>query len=328
MNAFSWVATAIAVVILALPRGSLASPEIWLAPPDNIAQPNAIDFQGFVQSPQSWKNSAGHIRVLSITATYLLRAPPSDVQKLLRQIETYRLLLTVSISVLPTDKKRCGDGVEGMVWPHEAGEAAKKLKALGANVDSFSFDLPLTAGVISDAPQACHFSVQEAAALLAQSVRELRAFYPQAKMLDGEVPTGLPVERWSALLTEWLRAYRDETGTELDGFGMDVWYKGAWQEVVRETARILSDRGIPAGVILDASEGPNLSAAEWIDIAKKNTCELESAKIPLKFLVVANWLDLKVPSLPESDANTLTGMVNWISEPRHCDVKREHYGKP
>ena len=86
--------------------------------------------------------------------------------------------------------------------------------------------------------------------------------HPRAGMFDAEVPTGLPIARWSVILSQWLTAYRQSPGRQLqralDGTARD---HGNWQDVVAATAAILDKHGVPAGVTLDASAGPQVDAS-------------------------------------------------------------------
>ncbi len=292
--------------------------QLWLVPSDNITQPQSTDLAGFFERPNDWRIAAGQAKVIGIQVNYLLKSPPDTVSRVLRRVAASGLKLDVGVQILQVDKKICGDGVEGMVWPGEVAGFGQRLKQIGADVYSFSFDLPLSDTSISPLPKACHLPIAEAARRVADAVKTLRTYYPHALMIDTEVPTGMPVEKWSAILREWLTAYKAASGQEFDGFTMDVWYHGRWQDNVRASSAILAEHGVPSGVILDASEGPRLSAAEYISMTKGIYCNIVEERIRLDYMVIADWLDLRVLNLPESDPNTLTGLLNWVALDGHC----------
>ncbi len=296
---------------------SVRAAEYWLAPPDDIAQAGA-DFQDFFARPELWRRAAGNVTTFSMTAQYLTRAQPDLVQKELTALSAAHIKLAVSISALPVDKKQCGDGLEGMTWPGEATSAAQKIKALGANVDYFDFDLPLTMGSEATMKNACRLSIAESAQRLASAAREFRRVYPDVKFTDSEVPTGMPAEKWAADLVQWLQAYRTAFGEDLDGVNMDVWWKAQWVDTVRKTSEILQARGMRSGIFIDASEGPSLSPQDWLNAAKSNACALLATETPIDRIIVANWLNMRVKSLPESDPLTLTSLFDWMAAKPKC----------
>jgi hypothetical protein len=309
---------AAAVVLLAAAGPARAKPpELWLSPADDVTQHGA-DFHRFFDEPASWAATARRISVFAIPAHHLLRAPKAAAQRELDWLRGHGIKLALSLPVVAVDKHICGDGIEGMIWPGEAALAARRLKELGAEVDFFALDLPLTAGHLSTKAKACHLTVQETAIRVAASVRGLRQVYPQAKIIDIEVPTGMPLSDWSADLSEWLAAYRNASGADFSGLTMDVWWKFRWQDTVRETARILAAANIPAGILIDSTGRDAVSAQDWIADAKTNACALQAMKLRIDYVVVANWLDMQVRNLPEREPDTLTGLLNWFVAGAAC----------
>jgi hypothetical protein len=96
-----------------------------------------VDFPRLFDDPQSWATAAKHVAIFEFPVNYLLRTPPTTVK---RQLEWLR------------------SRGEGMIWPGEAALMAQQLKELGAEVDFFGFDLPLTNGHFAQGPTACHLS--------------------------------------------------------------------------------------------------------------------------------------------------------------------------
>jgi hypothetical protein len=292
-------------------------PDLWVAAPDDVTQKGA-DFHDFFGHPESWLSTAHSVATFSINAPYLLKTSPDIARQELVKLRTLGVALNISLAALPADKNVCGAAIEGMVWPGELALTASRLKALGADVDSFSFDLPLTSGHLSQASGACRYSIADAAERLASEVRGLRKIYPTAKLVDEEVPTGMPAAQWVAILTEWVDAFKRASGEDFYGLTMDVWWKFPWQDTVRETARILDARGIRVGIFLDASAGPALTAPEWIAEAKRNACALRDTHVRMNYIVVANWLDMRVPSLPETNPQTLISLLHWVATGATC----------
>jgi hypothetical protein len=315
----------IIAAIIATASIALASPavvadegrEIWLSPTDDVTQ-HGRDFHDYFLHPEEWRRTAGIVTRFSIPIRYLLTTPPQIVTKELAVLHDLGVHLDVAILAMPVDKNKCGNHIEGTVWPKEPASYSKKLKALGADVYSFSLDLPLNAGYIDKGLDACNLSVREAAEHTAHAVADVLAVYPTAQIVDIEVPTGMPAAKWGALLAEWADEYKRASGRNFDGFMMDAWWEFDWRSAARETVRVLGPRRIPVGIGIDASGHNHVPAVEWIAAAKQNTCDLRAAHISLNYYGVANFQNMDVPGLPESDPNTLTGLALWVASNRGC----------
>lgn len=306
-------------VLLTPPLAGAATrpPEIWMAPTNDVTG-HGVDFHEFFLHPERWSRAAASISRFTIPVRYLLKTPPAVVASELHVLHTLGIPLDVAVPALPVDKKVCGNGLEGTVWPGEPLSYATKLKALGVDVYSFSLDLPLTSGTLQKAGQVCNLSASEAAVHTAQATSAILSVYPNAKIIDIEVPTGIPVETWSSNLSEWISAYRRAAGRDFDGFMMDAWWQFDWQSAARATIRVLAPRHIPVGIGIDASGYNTTPDHEWIETAKRNACALRAAGITVSMLGVANWQNMHVRGLPESNPNTLTSLVDWLASDTAC----------
>jgi hypothetical protein len=294
--------------------------ELWLSPIDDVTQ-SGFDIHELFDNPQSWPFAARHAQAISLPANYLLETPAERATKELAQIKTAGLRLNVFLGVLPVDKKVCGDGTEGLAWPGEAASYAARLKRLGADVASFTFDLPLSDGHFLRADQTrhpCNLSIAETAKRLGSAVRALRVFYPRADLIDAEVPTGMPLALWISSLTDWLDAFQRAAGEPFRALIMDAWWQFPWQGVVRQTVTLLHGRGMKAGIYIDESGGKTIPGTAWIEAAKRNDCALRATGTPLDVLVVANWSNPSVHNGPERDASSLTGLLDWVAEHGRC----------
>jgi len=298
-------------------RAAAESPEIWISPPEDVTQ-HGKDFHELFLHPEQWSRAAIKIKRFSMAVNYLLLSPPERVTKELRVLHDLGIPLDVAVQALPVDKKACGNGIEGTVWPGEPKNYSMKLKALGVDVYSFSLDLPLTAGHRDKSSQSCHLSIRETAERTAGATADILAVYPNAKIVDIEVPTGIPASEWSTDLQEWIDDYRHASGRDFDGFMMDAWWKFDWRSAAQETVRVLKPRHIPVGIGIDASGLKFVPAAQWIAEAQKNDCALEAAHIPLNYIGVSNFQNVQVLSLPETNPATLTGLVIWLSSYHAC----------
>jgi hypothetical protein len=207
--------------------------------------------------------------------------------------------------------------VEGIVTTvKEPLSVARRLKQIGANVDSFGLDEPLEYGHIYKGRAACNFPIGEVAKRLAMTVREVRDLYPNAKFVDFEVPQDLPLPEWTDRLNQWLSAYQQATGTPLNGLAIDAHFREAWQEPARRTADILHEKGVQAGIFLNAPGGSNVTDESWMKEAKQNILNVGAARLPIDFVIIATWVGHPSRDLPESDPLALTSLINWYAEHR------------
>jgi hypothetical protein len=289
--------------------------------PKNDAAHHARDIHDIFDQPQSWPNTGRSARQIVLSSNYLLQIPAATAREEAARFKAEGVRLNVFLAVLPVDKKICGDGVEGLAWPGEAALYASKLKMLGLDVASFTFDLPLADGHYLRADRGhvvCNLSIAETAQHLASAVRAIRAYYPKADLFDAEVPTGMPTAQWIAGVSEWLDDFQQAAGEPFRGLIMDAWWAFRWQDTVRQTTALLHARGIEAGMFIDESEGANMPAQEWLDGAKRHACAVRATGAPLDILVVANWSAPEVPNGPQSDPQTLTGLADWLAHRGAC----------
>lgn len=317
---FAYLAILVFVGASICHRRALAT-EIWFAPPDSVMQRNA-DFSELAKRPESWAGAARGTQVFAITINYLLRAPLDEVDQLLDFLKSNRIKLAVSMPALPLDKARCGYNSEGAIWPGEAEVQVRGLLARDIRPDFISFDLPLTSGHLDRRPTACHLSVKQTASQLAQSVRSYRRAFSNTHFVDAEVPTGIPPKLWRETLAQWLQQYRAETGEELYGLSMDVWWAFQWREAVRQTIDLLASRQIRAGIYVGSDGGRGMTAEEWVADAKRNACNLSRSGFSLDYVVIANWTLMAVKNVPQRQPSTLTNLLGWYQQGPPCDETR------
>ncbi len=294
-----------------------AQHQIFISPTDDITQ-QGKGFAEYFDRPEKWRHAASQISEFSLPARYLLTAPSTIVRKQLAVLHRLGIRLDVAILALPVDKHICGNGVEGTVWPGEPASQARRLRSLGADVYSFSLDLPLNAGYRERGPQACRLTIQESALRTAHAVASVLAVYPTAKIFDIEVPTGMPPTEWADTLRTWLDSYKAASQRDFDALLLDAWWLFDWRSAVRATIGVTGPRHMPVGIGIDASGARNVSAKNWIALSKHNACALHATGLPIEILGVANWQNMNVRGVPETDPTTLTGLVDWVASGMAC----------
>lgn len=295
-----------------------ASPEIWFAPPDNMIVKRSDDFEKLFTDPALWALAQKNTSALSVSANWLVRADAGRLEKVLSFLAVHHLKLIVALPALAVDKRRCGDGVEGTTWPGEAGVYVRELQKRKIIPDFIGLDLPLTSGHLYTGPHACNFSVEEAAEHLAQALRIYKSAFPSVRFIDAEVPTGIPLSRWQAILTQWIPAVQHSSGIHLDAMVLDVWWEHPWQQAVAATLKYLHANNVSVGIFLDSDGHPGMSGEQWITDAKRNACDVRRIAPNLDFVVIANWTSTNVPDLPETQPDTLTSLLDWYAGHHRC----------
>lgn len=303
---------AVTVLLLGARTSRAQAPELWFDPPDSVAQHSA-DFHTLFDNPQSWAATAKHTNVFSVTINYVAAAPQAEIARGLAVLQANGIKLDVSVPALPVDKKVCGDGVEGMIWQGESELAIRTMQKKGVQPDYISYDLPLTDGHISKDKRACHFSIKETAERLAKSTRVFRAAFPNVKLIDEEVPTGIPTAEWTATLTEWLADYKVAAGETFNGMTLDMWWEFKWIDTARQSGQILHNHGVRLGTFVDADKGANATPQAWIAEAKTNACNVRKQRVAPDYVVVSNWMRPGLPNGPETNPDSLAALVAWYA---------------
>jgi hypothetical protein len=311
-NKFHWATAGIVIAIV----GALSLParaqDIWFAPPDDLPRGAKIfnrDFPQFWTSPDQWKATASHISVFGLNPYYAAVAPEEKLKAISAFLKAKHIALSVGMQSLPVEG--CGQNVEGMTRAGVPGSIARRLKSFGIDVAYFSLDEPLYFGSVYTGKEACRYSIPQVAHRLAGTIGDLRAAYPDAKIVEAEPTTSQSLGEWTATLTTWLESYRSETGTPLYALEMDSLWQRPWQEADGATVQILHHRGIKAGIILDSAGGPGVTDESWMANAQKNAANLQAAKLDLDFVTIASWMLHPSHNLPESDPLALTSLVEW-----------------
>jgi hypothetical protein len=290
--------------------------ELWFSPPDDHPRGKehftmAEGFTRMFRHPEEWSFAAAHVNVFGIDMWSAIDAPEEKMRLIFDFLKSRNIAVNVGLQSVYTEG--CGKGVEGLNQVQKLpGDVARRLKRLGSDVAYFSLDGPLGFGHTYKGKEACRYSVREVAHRLAYTVADVRSSYPNAKFVDYEGDfTQLPPEEGLPLLREWLQAYREETGTELDALGMDADWRKSWRRSAPPTVDILHGRGVKAGIFITATGGKTVTDESWMTEAKQNIRDVTTAKLPLDFVILASWMFHPWRLIPEDDPLTLTHLVDW-----------------
>lgn len=283
--------------------------EIWFAPPDNLprqVKAVAADFPALFTEPPPWNT---RIDVFQLTPYYAARANDGDLRHIAAFLTKPRITLAVAVqSMQITDE--CGMG-EGRVRPRVNGAILRRLHRLGLDVKYVSLDEPLTfAHYQTRIPNPCRFPIAEVARRVAAAIREIREFYPNAKIIDYEYPSLVPPAQWLADLPVWLRAFREQAGVPIDAFVFDLNWREPWIDWVRPSVDLLKRAGARTGVFLTIA-GPGTSDQLAVQSLEDNIRAVEAAKLGFDIEIISCWTRFPSRLTPSSDPLTLTSVLDW-----------------
>jgi hypothetical protein len=144
---------------------------------------------------------------------------------------------------------------------------------------------------------------------VATFVRLLRAIEPDVVVGDIEPMWSQP-QIGAEEMAAWLDAFEAAAGEPFAFLHLDSdWARPDWAQVLLDVSEVALARGVPIGVIYFG--GDVGSDAEWIRLSAQRMFEYEQlAGGTLAHVVVQSWNDHPYRTLPESDPDAMTSLVN------------------
>lgn len=178
----------VAVCILLLCAGlatPAASQAIWFSPLSGPTGPK--DYMDLFRPDAPWQFAAAHIKVFEIAYGMVAStASDADLKTIFADLRRRHIDLMVGLAPLSGPGQgpgACGYHVEGYGAHGTPYALARKLKALGAEPRYFGMDEPLYFGHVFG-PQGqlrgCHSPIPDIAKDVADSVRQVRTFFPES----------------------------------------------------------------------------------------------------------------------------------------------------
>jgi hypothetical protein len=151
----------------------------------------------------------------------------SEMREIGSVLSRHNIALAVAVGAAGIDNPtrtpgECGFGVEGMVRPGINAMIFQRLKRLGLDIKYVAMDEPLTFGHYYTHNNACQYSIEDTARRVSAAVAEIKASYPDVRVVDEEAPTITSAAQWKDDFRRWLEAYHRATGSQLDAVVLDV----------------------------------------------------------------------------------------------------------
>ena len=155
---------------------------------------------------------------------------------------------------------RCRSNTEAYVEPGALERMFEKVRRNGGDVKYLAMDEPYFYGHRYSGPTACHESAEAIAKAVAESVRLVRKYFPNAQIGESEVVD--QSRPWVDELAAWADTYQKVTGEKLAFMDADLnWQKASMQNLV-PLSKAVKARGIPLGIIYNADER---TSGHWFD---------------------------------------------------------------
>ena len=291
-------------------------PQTWFAPlpayVPHMGYDGSVDFDSLFSPGAPWTTAQAHVQVFEIPASWVMNYATDDaLRQLVAGVRERGIALALGIGAFSFDPG-CGAGIEGFDFGLEP---LQKIAAAGGHVDVVVFDESWAfSSDLYDAPNACHWSTQEAAQHVVPFIRQLRGYAPDVVIGDTEpLWTNVTPDR----MLEWTDAYAAATGEPLAFLQVDVdWdHRADWRTAVRSIEDGARARGIEFGPIYNGGEAG--SDAEWVDLTLQRafTYEEVAGGRPDQ-VILQSWMDHPDHVLPETDPSTFTGLINRYFAPR------------
>lgn len=317
MKIIAGFAIGIVVAAFGTARASTA-PEIWLSALE--PQWRAVlhyppnDWDELFESDAAWSTVARHVQVFEVSKRFVMEAPPAELARVFGFLRAHNIKLALQGTPLFATQA-CGLGVEGHGAPHDMKEEAERIRHAGGEVTYIAMDEPLFYGrflryfPFRGDRKVCDLSIKEMAAQTAAKIVEVREVFPEVQIGDTE-PFGIRADHtdeWNDSLRQWIDAFKISTGKPLAFLQADiVWRDPSAMTDFAAGVGIALQAGIPLGVIYNAAP----SAKDWIVEATQNLQKVEKEmNIHPRQAVFQSWTDQPRIILPETDPNSLTGLV-------------------
>ncbi len=284
--------------------------EIWFSPRSGPGY--AEDFYRLFESGAPWQQAASHVKAFELSIQLETGASDEDLKKVIDGLRERHIALALDMLPLTGRGERvapngCGFHVEGYAASLQSLAVAKRFKALGGDVVYFDMDEPLYYGHFFNGTNACHSSLDELIADVAEKVKQVRSQFPEVKI--GEAEPIMAVTKFGlADLEKWLDAFQVATGKPLSFLRLDMDWTAEWQPQVIAVAQLLKRKGVQLQVIYNGLDRDR-SDEEWTSHAVANANAFEAAVKP-EVVVIQSWATYPKRVLPETDPKTMTGLIN------------------
>jgi hypothetical protein len=314
----------VALAITAIPLALAQSPTVFFSPLDGVYRPRlvsgsggysgSVDYLDLFSPNAPWANAASRVHVFEPYGQWIVAATDAQIMQMIADLGRRHIDLGMEVaafSATPT----CGAGVE--TFAAEANpQVLNRIKNLGGTLRYILFDSALYFGSMYDGPNACHWSTATILDQLLSQIAIVKSVFPDALVGDIEALAPHNVPDWLERYREWIRMYREATGSNFATVRADLGgYQPNWRNNLMALSELVTHEGIPFGIIYQGSD--EKSNAEWMNSAREHILDYElHGGRPPDQVVFQSWTAYPKANLPETDPSAFTSIINWYSRQR------------
>ena len=296
---------------------------IWVQPlpaaaewPMGAPAGGSTDFLALFQADAPWPRAMARTQVVGLYAAWITDIGPEVLQSMVAFLNTRNIAIEIEAPALRAEAT-CGSGVEGYV-PYGLSiddftlDYLQRLKNAGARQIFIKVDEPYFFGTVVDDPRSCHFPVEVVAAEVGQYVQLVRTVFPDAVVGDVEpvIPNGYPPDVVTAM-GHWHDVYKTVTGAPFPFYFADIDFTNpGWPATVKALEDQTRQAGMRFGIIYIGDQF-DTSDAEWAGkvVARFHLYQGATGGQP-DYVFFQSWEPHPSRCLPESDPNTITGVID------------------
>src|SRR5215470_7278901 len=275
-----------------LAASAAVPPQLWMSRPFD---PNA-----------EWKTVASHTSVVQFPPAVILNWKDDDLRRVFHNLAEQHIALALEFRVL-VRSEQCPQMTKAYSEAGDVEKVLERIQRLSGDVRYIVMDDPFFYGHRFSGPGACLDPPAKLARLIAEKIRLVRTYFPNAQIGTADVVD--ESRPWIDELVEWADVYQQVIGEPLAFFHADVaWSRTAIRNLA-PLARALKARHIPFGIIYNADGAAN-SDETSIDITRQHIAEIESTLgIHPYAAIFRTWSPYPSRVLPETQSGTFTNLA-------------------
>jgi hypothetical protein len=302
---------------------------IWFNPLTLNVKPNGHgveyvehDFPSMVASDAGWRRAAGRVAVMAIPANVVASYP--DLPALVAFSRRHPWKFAISFG-MEFNGGMCSHPLEGMSKDSDANRgsirAAQRWQQSGGRLDLVIMDSPLYFAHYAAAD--CHFSIEEAAAHAAATLRGILKEFPDVKIIDAEGPGPINTDAfWLRDMAAWFAAFRAASGRSIDMVELDLQWTDPrpgndWQTTAGRAAQAFHAKGIATGLLINAPRRNGMTDAQWMDENREHIRQAVTSPLNLDFMEIDQWHHHVRLNLPEDDQAAYTSLIDYAFDAMH-----------
>ncbi len=282
--------------------------------PDEIADyplpDGAEDYWQLFADDAPWARAAEHVDAFAIHG-WMLRyaATDDDLRRMLAWLEARDIPLGMEVEPLTWPGPDVCDHTESFEGPYELDEA-RRIRALGGQVDFIALDEPYAHAHRLTGPGACGYPVEQVVDEVADFVAAFRRIHPGVQVGSIEpMWTDPPIGAHD--MATWVDTWEERTGEPFAFLNVDVdWRREEWPTVVSDVEAVADARGVPLGILYLGS-GFERSNDAWLEQMAQHAATLEQGEgVSPQVVGFYSWHSQPDRLLPDDDLGAYTGRIN------------------